>query len=237
MDSSFRAFDLHRMFIGDTPWYFIFEVIVRTLIMYSYTVFLLRILGKRGMGQLSMLELAIIISFGSAIGDPMVGAQVPILYGLVAVTIVTFYQIWLERLINKNKKIEAVMEGKPDLIVDDGVILWECMKQDNLSKEDLFRALRIKDVDHLGQISKAYFETTGQVSVFFHPPRKMRPGLTLLPEGDMGEEPIKEADKIPERGVYACANCGYILSLRSQEAAPICPSCDCTGWVKARNEK
>jgi len=41
--------------------------------MYAYTVFLLRILGKRGMGQLSMLELAIIISFGSAVGDPILG--------------------------------------------------------------------------------------------------------------------------------------------------------------------
>ena len=54
--------------------------------MYAYTIFLLRVLGKRGMGQLSTLELAIIISIGSAVGDPMIGVDIPIVHGLLVVT-------------------------------------------------------------------------------------------------------------------------------------------------------
>jgi len=72
LDSTFKVFDFHRIFVGDTPPLFLLEIVFRTLIMYAYTVALLRVLGKRGMGQLSMLELAIIIAFGSAVGDPMV---------------------------------------------------------------------------------------------------------------------------------------------------------------------
>src|SRR5829696_3727780 len=167
MEQTFKPFDFHRIFLGDAPALFLLEIVFRTLIMYAYTVFLLRILGKRGMGQLSMLELAIIISFGSAVGDPMVGYNVPIVYGVVAVTFVTIFQIGLERFINHNRKVEALMEGTPNLVISNGVINWKCMKEDNISKEDLFRALRGKDVQHLGQVKKAFFETSGSVSVFF----------------------------------------------------------------------
>ncbi len=74
------------------------------------------------------------------------------------------------------------MEGTPDLIVNNGIIQWKCLKRDNLSKEDLFRSLRAKDVEHLGQIEKAFFETTGLVSVNFLSPKKVKPGLPVLPE-------------------------------------------------------
>ena len=95
LNATFKPFDFHRIFLGDAPTLFLLEIVFRTFIMYCYTVLLLRILGKRGMGQLSMLELAIIISFGSAVGDPMVGAEVPIVYGVVAITFVTIFQISL----------------------------------------------------------------------------------------------------------------------------------------------
>src|SRR5689334_11916681 len=149
MDKNFEVFDFHRIFVGDAPLTFLLEIVFRTIIMYSYTVVLLRILGKRGMGQLSSLELAIIISFGSAVGDPMVGANTPIVHGMVAITVITFLQIWIERLINRNKKVEALMEGTPNLVVDNGIVKLDCLVKDNLSKEDLFRALRVKDVEHL----------------------------------------------------------------------------------------
>src|SRR4030095_7550170 len=117
MDETIRAFDWHRIFFGDAPLLFLLEIVLRTLIMYTYTVFLLRLLGKRGMGQLSMLELAIIISFGSAVGAPMFGAKIPILHGAIAITVVTIFQIALEYFINKNSKVEAVMEGTPNIVV------------------------------------------------------------------------------------------------------------------------
>ena len=124
MTESFRVFDFHRIFVGDAPALYFIEIIFRTIVMYSYTVLLLRVLGKRGMGQLSMLELAIIISFGSAVGDPMIGAEMPIFYGALAITVVTVLQIGLERLINKNRKVETVMEGKANVVVSNGVIDW-----------------------------------------------------------------------------------------------------------------
>jgi uncharacterized membrane protein YcaP (DUF421 family) len=182
MQENFQPFDLHRIFVGELPLIFFAEIVLRTLIMYIYTIFLLRILGKRGMGQLSALELAIIIGFGSAVGDPMMSADIPVTYGIICVSVITLFQVGLEKLINKNKSVEAVMEGEPNLIIDDGLMIMENMKKDNLSKEDLFRLLRIKDIEHLGQINKAFFETTGQISILLQSPDKIKPGLSVFPD-------------------------------------------------------
>lgn len=234
MDQDFQVFDFYRIFIGDAPITYLLEIIFRTVIMYSYTVFLLRILGKRGMGQLSTLELAIIISFGSAAGDPMLAADMPILHGMVAITTITFLQIGLERLINKNKKIEVLMEGSPNLLVDNGLIQWDCMNKDNLSKEDLFRSLREKEVEHLGQINKAFFETTGRISVQFHPPKKVKPGLSVLPESEVPHAAILETDTpVKIAGDYSCINCGNVKSFKQKENTPKCNRCEGTAWIEA----
>jgi len=233
LDAPFRVFDFNRIFLGDAPPLFLLEIVFRTLIMYTYTVMLLRVLGKRGMGQLSMLELAIIISFGSAVGDPMMGADVPILHGIVAITSVTIFQIGLERMINKNPRVEAVLEGRPNLVVSNGIINWECMKQDNISREDLFRALRSKDVVHLGEVQKAFFETSGAVSVFFNPPRKTNPGLPVVPEEMLPAEHLLETGrKVAAKGHYSCCNCGNTRYFPEGLETKACEVCDSTRWLQ-----
>ena len=234
MDETFKPFDFHRIFFGDFPLLFLAEIVFRTLIMYLYTVVLLRILGKRGMGQISMLELAIIISFGSAVGDPMVGAEFPIFHGMIAITAVTIFQILLERFINRNSKVEALLEGTPNLIVTNGVINWDCMKMDNISKEDLFRALRGKDVQHLGQVKKAFFETSGQVSVFFHSTNNVKPGLTVLPdELREKDEMVKAGEHLKEEGLYCCLDCGQAKQLHTSQQVERCELCKGERWVHA----
>jgi len=234
MEENFRVFDFHRIFVGDAPAMFLLEIIFRTIIMYAYTIFLLRILGKREMGQLSVLELAIIISFGSAVGDPMVGANMPILYGIIAITTIAFLQIGLETLINKNKRVEALMEGAPELVIDNGLINLEGLKKENMSKEDLFRSLRTKDVKHLGEVQKAFVETSGQVSVLFHAPKNIKPGLSVLPENEVDKSNvIKGKMTVPEPGHYSCMNCGAIKTFNEQGKAPACDVCSGDEWIKA----
>lgn len=234
MKENFHAFDLHRIFVGDAPLLFLAEIILRTIIMYAYTIFLLRVLGKRAMGQLSSLELAIIIGFGSAVGDPMIHADVPVTYGILSITIITFLQIGLEKLINSNKTVEAVMEGESILVIDNGIIKLENMVKDNLSKEDLFRLLRIKDVEHLGQINKAFFETTGQVSVIFQSPKKIKPGLSILPETELiKEEPLLLNEIALNTANYSCVNCGYTHNITQDEIIKNCDFCKEEKWIKA----
>lgn len=234
MNDDFKVFDFHRIFFGDTPYLYLLEIVFRTVIMYLYCITLLRILGKRGMGQLSTLELAIILCFGSAVGDPMMGKDVPIIHGFVAITVVTFLQIMLERVINKSKKMEQVMEGTANCVVDNGMIKLDCLKADNLSQEDLFRSLRSKDVEHLGQVNKAFFETSGQVSVIFNSPKKIKPGLSVLPVDEVPEVTKLSVDqKAVDSLIYSCATCGFSKKVDENQSPGTCKNCQGETWQKA----
>jgi len=231
-------FDFHRIFLGDAPTLFLAEIVVRTVIMYAYTILLLRFLGKRSMGQLSTLELAIIICFGSAVGDPMMGIDVPILHGLVVITTVALLQTGMEWIINKNKRIEVLMEGKADCLVDGGIIRYKSLSANNLSHEDLFRALRNREVEHLGQLNKAFFETSGLISVHFHPPKKIRPGLNIMPEEFIDQKDHKTAGSITgSKTSYSCINCGFTRQFREGETLSSCPVCHSEKWLKSKVER
>lgn len=103
------------------------------------------------MGQFSGLELAIIICFGSAVGDPVIGADIPIVYSIVAITTVAILQIAMEKIINRSSKLERMVEGESRLVVNNGLILCKVLEEQNISHEDLYRSLRGKDVEHLGR--------------------------------------------------------------------------------------
>jgi uncharacterized membrane protein YcaP (DUF421 family) len=231
---AFRTFDFHRIFFGDLPYGFLLEIVFRTAVMYGYTIILLRLLGKRSMGQLSTLELAIIICFGSAVGDPMMGKDIPIVHGMVVITTVAILQSAAEWIINRNKKLEAFMEGRPDCLVKDGMIINTSLNKNSLSHEDLYRFLRSKDIEHLGQVKNAFFETSGLVSVWCFPKSEMVPGLGIIPEEHVAEERIRSAGTaVSSAGHFSCTHCGYTRYMTSGRDFPVCPKCSGEEWVSA----
>ena len=236
MEPSFVPFDLHRIFIGDGPLLFLLEIVFRTTIMYGYSIFLLRLLGKRGMGQLSTLELAIIICFGSAVGDPMIGAQMPISYGVIAITTVALLQVGMEKIINRHDKLEKLVEGKPNCIVDQGLIVLDVLKKENLSHADLFRSLRSKEVEHLGEVHKAFFETSGEITVIFNSPRKIKKGLSIMPEEVLPPDSVQSSPfEVTQDGVYCCVNCGHCSQYKSGGTIGNCEKCSGTKWQALTN--
>ncbi len=230
-----QVFDWKRIFLGDYPIAFLLEIVFRTVIMYLYTIFLLRFLGKRGMSQLSNLEVAIIISFGSAVGDPMIGANIPIIYGITAITTVALIQKGMEKFINKNPTAEKVMEGVPDCLVDNGIVMLHKLSAEGLSREDLFRSLRIKNVFQLGEVNKAYFETSGDMTVLVHEPRNVKPGLCILPDDEHSPSKliIKKNEVANANHAYCCTACGFSKDMKIGAIFPECPHCGNEEWTKA----
>src|SRR3982751_6355612 len=91
MQESDYAFDLGRILLGNRPWVFLVEIFLRTVVMYAYVLFVVRLLGKRGMGQLAPFDFVIIIALGSATGDPMFYPDVPLLHAIVAITAIVLF--------------------------------------------------------------------------------------------------------------------------------------------------
>lgn len=95
-------FDLVRIFFGDKPPLFLLEVAFRTLVIFSYTLLLLRWMGKRGMGQLTPFEFATIVALGSAVGDAMFYEDVPLLHTMLVIAIIIGLQHFLSYITETN---------------------------------------------------------------------------------------------------------------------------------------
>jgi uncharacterized membrane protein YcaP (DUF421 family) len=175
-------FDATRMLVGDFSWSFTLEVVLRTVVMYSYTLAVVRILGKRGLGHLSPFELVIIVALGSAVGDPMFYADVPLLHGIIVITVVVALQRALEEITERSPGLEVVLESKARLLVNSGVVDMQAMEKEDLSETELFSALREREVEHLGQVRLAYLEPSGVITVFRTDDAVAQRGRSVLPD-------------------------------------------------------
>ena len=142
------------------------EIALRTAFMYLYTLGLVRLLGKRGMGELSPFDFVIIVSLGSAVGDPMFYADVPLLHGVIVVTVVVGLQRLVFRLTERSPAMEHLIESSPALLVEDGKIVQKTLDLEDLSERELFMYLRLEGVEQLGEVRLAYLEQNGRVSVY-----------------------------------------------------------------------
>lgn len=223
--------DWKSLLWGDLDAYFLDDIAIRTFVMFLILLFALKILGKRGVKQLSVFELVIIISFGSAAGDPMFYKEVGLVPAFsVFVMIIICYKI-TTFLVFKFSPIEKVLEGEPIYLIEDGVFLIQNFSKEHLGYDEFFSEMRQQSVSHLGQIDSAILEISGEMSLYFHNDEDILYGLPILPK--LFNTTLCE---IPEYGYYSCKYCGFteIIIAKPQH---ICPNCRHDKWVKSTNCK
>ena len=159
------SFDLHRIFLGDLPGAFYLEIVLRTAVMFMFALILIRTLGKRSLGQLSIFDFVIIIALGSAVGDPMFYEDVPLLYGMVAVAVVVALERALALLTSRQARVERMVDSSPTVLVRDGVVDYKALRHELMSVSELFQALRANGVVQLDDVALAVLEPSGHISL------------------------------------------------------------------------
>lgn len=219
------------LLLGSEQWSFMAETAFRTAIMFAIIMLGLRLLGKRGIKQLSVFELGVIIGLGSAAGDPMFYKDVGLLPGILVFTVVLGLYRLITFWINRSEHFERFMEGNPVTLIENGLLQARNFHKETVAQDEFYSQLRLNNVSHLGQVKLAILETNGEVSIFYFTAEEVRYGLPVLPSlADTKLQAIKE------KGYYACPHCGNTVLL---EPAPVhaCPVCNRTKWVKAINEQ
>ena len=176
--------DLHRIFFGeaDTATFaFFLELAFRTIVMYFYTIFLARLVGKGGVGQIGPFEFVLVIAVGSAAGDPMIYPDVALLHGIGAITVVILLHRATAALLNRHKQLERHLEGDPLLVVENGTIREEVLGAGALTRRELMSLLRQQGVRDTGEVECAWFETSGRLSVFRHQ-KAGKGGVSTFPD-------------------------------------------------------
>lgn len=224
------TFDLQRIFFGHLPLLFLFEIALRTAIMLFYTLFLIRMMGKRGLSHLSLFEFVLIIALGSAVGDPMFYPDIPVIHGMVVITVVVGIQEMLIWITNRSRKIETALEGRPETLIVEGRFVLETLKTSARSRNEIYMGLRMAKIEQLGEVKRSYLEINGEMSVFRFDEPDVRPGLSVMPE-DTYDKPILKGEKVPSMGEYACMYCGHVVNLENEQTFPACP--ECHQWARA----
>jgi len=220
-----------ELLLGDAEWPFLLETVIRTLIMFLILLTGLRLLGKRGVKQLSVFELVVIIGLGSAAGDPMFYKDVGLLPALIVFIMVVSLYLLVTYLVGKNKKFEHLVEGKSVCLIKDGKFSINNFEKELMAQDEFFAELRLQSVSHLGQVEEAIIETSGQISLFFYSDDEVKYGLPIMP-GSLENK----TNEISTEAHYACIFCGFTERLQPTNIQ-VCSHCKKTEWVKAVNHK
>lgn len=220
--------DWNKIFIGDLDFSFAIEITIRTLVMFSMVLLILRLSGKKGVRQLSLFEVAIIIALGSAAGDPMFNKDTSILPSLIVfVAIILLYRL-ITYLATKSEKFENIIEGEPLYVIENGEFVLGVKKDHTFAKDEFFSEMRQESIEHVGQVKTAILETTGNISFYYFTDDEVRHGLPILPHVYK-----KKLQFIENSDHYSCTYCGYSLYL--ERGKHHCSRCEKNEWVKASN--
>lgn len=172
MEEQIVPFDLKRLFIGDEPPLFLLEILFRTGFMFAFVLIAARVIGKRGMKQLTPFEYIIVIALGSATGDPMFYPSVPLLHGVAVITLIVLLEKGIASIAQKSPYMEKQIESTPTMLIRKGKVRIKALKNSSLTKNELYMQLRMQKVRYLDEVDYAYLETSGSISVFFNKKRK-----------------------------------------------------------------
>lgn len=221
-----QLWDFERILIGEAPIDFMVEVFLRTIIIFFILLIAMRLFGKRLNANNSILEMTVLILLGAIVAVPMQLPERGILPGIVILgSLVIFYRM-LSTINSKNEKSEELTMGAASLLVKNGVVDMEALKNAAVSQEQLFSQLRGKEIIHLGQVKRVYLEACGMFNVF--KADRVIPGLSIIPRGD--ENMMRNINLSNE--YFVCTNCGN-LEKSGEIPGRSCHRCGAYLWDRA----
>ncbi|MDH7603142.1 MAG: DUF421 domain-containing protein [Armatimonadota bacterium] len=153
---------MNRLWSVSFPYW---EFVVRAVVVYCFVLFLLRLGGKRQVGQMGVGEFVAILLISNAVQNAMNGGDNSITGGLILAAVLIGLSIAVEYLTYKSKKAEVIIQGRPTLLVHRGHIIRRNLDKERLSVRELRVLLRKQGVHDLDDVEEAVLESNGFVSV------------------------------------------------------------------------
>jgi len=152
-------------------------VFLRALILYVLVVIIMRIMGKRQIGQLQPFELVITIMLAELAAIPMQNTGIPLINGIIPIVTLLIAQLAFSYSTLKSERLRGIICGKPSVLIHSGKIVEKELERQNYNLNDLIEQLRSKSYPNVADVEFAILETSGQISVI--PKAQKRP---MVPE-------------------------------------------------------
>lgn len=157
---------------------------IRAIILYMVVLVVMRLMGKREIGQLQPFELAISIMIADLASVPMTELGIPITNGIIPILGLLVMHMLISIINIKSLKMRTIMSGQPSLLIYRGKIDEKVLKKERLTLNELEEKLRSNNVFNLGDVEYAILETNGEVTVVQKPEKRnvIAEDLNITPE-------------------------------------------------------
>lgn len=137
----------------------------RVIIIYLVVIGIMRLMGKRQIGEMEPFELVITIIIADLAAIPMTEMTIPIWYGVIPLLMIAIVHYIFSWLSNKSPRMRDILNGKPVIIIDPNGIDFKELKKLNISMEELMEAIRNLEYFDLSEINYAIIERNGKISI------------------------------------------------------------------------
>ena len=161
-------------------------IFIRSIFLYIIVLVVMRLMGKREIGQLQQFELAISIMIADLASTPMADTGIPITNGIIPILALLVMHLVISILNMKSMKARQILCGKPSILIYRGRIDEKMLKKERFTINELEERLRGNNIVNIGDVEYAILETSGQITVIQKPNKR-----NTIPE-DFGIQPEYE---------------------------------------------
>ncbi|MFA6924604.1 MAG: YetF domain-containing protein [Bacteroidales bacterium] len=141
------------------------NIIISSSAVYLFITIAIRILGKKELAQLSVVDLIFILLISNAVQNAMVGSDSSLLGGLVAATTLFLLNYLFKYLLFRSKYFTGLIEGEPVILVSNGKVHDKNLRKEKISVNELLEVVREHGVMHISDVNLAILEVDGNISV------------------------------------------------------------------------
>ena len=170
---------------------------VRTIILYLILLLVIRLMGKRQLGQLEPSEFVVTMLVANLAAIPMQDGGIPLWSGVLPILPVLGLELVLTLLSLKSVLFRKVLCGTPVILIENGILLQENLKKTRLTLDEFRATLRQNNILDLGSVKYAILETGGALSVFPYSSSQSEPILpiTIIQDGKLDRGDLRRAGK------------------------------------------
>jgi uncharacterized membrane protein YcaP (DUF421 family) len=160
------------MFSWTTP---VPEVVLRATLLYLGLVVLIRVVGQRESGGLTVTDLLVVILVGEAVTHSMAKDHLSIPEGFIMAGTLLFWSVVLDALAYRSPRLARLLKARPRPLIEDGEVNQRSLRRELLSRDELDAQLRLHGVRDVAEVQRAYLEPNGMISVFTRDGREEEP--------------------------------------------------------------
>jgi uncharacterized membrane protein YcaP (DUF421 family) len=148
----------------------VLEKVLRPIIVYVFLIVGLRLAGKRELAQLNPFDLVVLLTLSNAVQNAIIGEDNSVSGGLIGATTLLAVNYIVIRFLYGHQKIDQLIEGSPDVLIENGVILHDRCKKELITLPELEAAAHKQGFQSLDDVERAVLDTGGTISFFAKTP-------------------------------------------------------------------